>query len=827
MYTLSKYSCAFIFLLGSYNVIAQNPCKVAQFEQVDITTISEANCLIEIGQLLLQRGKAQQALSAFEKALKNRTNEEQEVTVLNQIAVTHKNLGNNSLAIDYGRQSLHKAKRLDDKLILAATYNDFGLVMSNVDDDAALDHYLESLRLYQETYQTEHINVAQSLINIGIIYRNIEFYGDAINNFELAEKMVTSLSGDNKSTLGFINYNLGQTYFEMNNTESALAYFNKALSFYKKVYGEQHPDVARTYNRLGNVVNRSGNFEEALAYYQQALIANTEEFSNPDIEINPSVNLYFSANTFLNSLYYKAQAFEDYHFNFSLDFKDLKTSLSTLHSADSLIDIIRKVTTNEQDKIAIGALAAQVYENGVRISYAMADLSFKKDEYFEHAFYFAEKSKSAVLLQTISNASAKSFANIPQQALEMENFYQNEITFYEQKLAERNPETDAEYRNKLLELRQQYEDFVSELEEKYPEYYNLKYNVSIPTIAEIQKKLDDKTALISYFLADASSRLYVFQVSAKKLRVDNVDQTENFDRYLSGFRNSIYFKEDAVFQLTGQELYDLLFPSSLPKGIQHLVIVPSGRLGTIPFEALLNSKVKDTDYKELPYLIKDYSISYQYASALYFQSEGKSSTATKALLCAPIQFITLQDLPGSGEEVKALTEIFNNQGLNSDVLIEANATKQSLKQRELSNYKYLHLATHGTVNEYSPELSRIFLRENAANPDEGSLYSGEIYNLNLNADLVTLSACETGLGQISKGEGIIGLSRALVYAGAQNIMVSLWKVADNSTSILMTDFYSSIRDSDYQKALRKAKLNMVTSEYAHPYFWAPFVLIGK
>ncbi|MFC2152873.1 CHAT domain-containing protein, partial [Bacteroidota bacterium] len=145
----------------------------------------------------------------------------------------------------------------------------------------------------------------------------------------------------------------------------------------------------------------------------------------------------------------------------------------------------------------------------------------------------------------------------------------------------------------------------------------------------------------------------------------------------------------------------------------------------------------------------------------------------------------------------------------------------------------LHFATHGFVNTEKPELSGIFLAQDSTLSEDGILYQGEIYNLDLNADLTVLSACETGLGQIKKGEGLIGLTRALLYAGSKNIIVSLWKVADDSTSDLMIDFYKNLLEEDqetaeFSKALQQAKLKMIEEgEYAHPFYWSPFILIGK
>ncbi|MDX1629055.1 MAG: CHAT domain-containing tetratricopeptide repeat protein [Fulvivirga sp.] len=795
-----------------------------------LTEIQNAACLNIIGEILLRKGETNKALEAFEKALKLNSNKSEEAAALNHIAIAYKNAGNNSLAVDYMQQAMKLVKEHGDKQRLAAAYNDFGLVMSNIDNDQALDYYLEALKLYQEVYETEHENIAQILINLGVIYRNMEFYGDAINNFQEANKIADKVFSEAHPTRGFILFNIGQTYYEMSNPETALDFFEKALVIYQNHFGSRHPDIARTLNIIGNTHHRQGNFEKALEHYQKALIANSSSFNIGDIEQNPDPRSYLHANTLLNTLYFKAQALEDYHFNFSLDFKDLKLSLSTLYTCDTLVDQIRQVTNSESDKIALSALASQVYENGVRISYAMADMSFKKEEYFEHAFYFAEKSKSAVLLEAISDASAKSFANIPQETVEKEQYFKDEIAFYEQKLAE-FAENEV-FREKLFQLKQDYRQFIETVERNYPSYFNLKYNVNIPSMQDLQATLDDGTAIVSYFVEETSSRLYVFQISERRIKVDNVKLTEDFDRYISGFRNSLYFKDDEVYKITGHSLYETLFPSSLPGRIVRLTIIPAGRLGTIPFEALLTDKVKDEypNYSTLPYLIRDYAVNYQYAVALYYQNlkkeAGKHQNA--ALLCAPVQFTSLEDLPGTREEVADLEAILDRQGISSELLLQADATEQIFKSKNLSSYKYLHLATHGVVDELAPSLSKIYLKEEGEAGDlDGSLYSGEIYNLNLNADLVTLSACETGLGKLSKGEGIIGLSRALVYAGANNLVVSLWKVADQSTARLMTSFYSRMDQYSYRESLRKAKLDLLNSNYSHPFYWAPFILIGQ
>jgi len=186
-------------------------------------------------------------------------------------------------------------------------------------------------------------------------------------------------------------------------------------------------------------------------------------------------------------------------------------------------------------------------------------------------------------------------------------------------------------------------------------------------------------------------------------------------------------------------------------------------------------------------------------------------------------------LPGTESEVKEISQLFASRNFKNTIFIRQQADEKVAKSGTLKDYSYLHFATHGIVDERSPELSRIFLQSNSDSED-GNLFTGEIYNLELNANLVTLSACQTGLGKISKGEGVIGLSRALVYAGAKSIIVSFWSVADESTAQLMADFYRQMLEhpeSNYSQNLRNAKLALMkTEKYNSPYYWAPFVLIG-
>jgi CHAT domain-containing protein len=189
----------------------------------------------------------------------------------------------------------------------------------------------------------------------------------------------------------------------------------------------------------------------------------------------------------------------------------------------------------------------------------------------------------------------------------------------------------------------------------------------------------------------------------------------------------------------------------------------------------------------------------------------------------------LYPLPATELEVEKINKIHADKGIFTKYFVNESASEELIKKGELSNFDYIHLATHGFVNSQYPELSGLLLTQDSTSTEDGILYSGEILGLNLKADLVTLSACETALGKKVEGEGIRGLSTAFLFAGAGNVVASLWKVADESTAMLMVAFYTELlAGKDKAAALRDAKLSLLHSdEYRHPYYWAPFIQIGR
>lgn len=794
-----------------------------------------------LGLLYIYQGRNDLALEALQDALRCFEKENNETSLDAAQAITYlgqvyKFTGKQTQA----EEQLHRALTLRKNLLkenhelIAASYNDLGLIYADVDNEQALDQYEKALAIYEHIHGKEHPKIAIASSNMGFVYRGLELYGDAVNNFEDALKIWEKIYPQPHQTKAFVLFNLAETYARMGNKTAAIGYYDRAIDMYRKSYGNKHPDIANVLNAIGAHAMSENKFSEALKNYQLALKANVSDFESDDESKNPRLQNFYNGRTLLFTLLLKAKALEARHFGKTLKFTDLKLGIETLQRCDTLIDKLRQQSTNESDKIALGVIASEVYANGVHMAYEAADVALRKRPYRELAFYFAEKSKSAVLLEAISESDAKSFSGIPAPMLEEEKNLKSAIALTAQKLAQKpTPEEEKYLRETSFSLNRAYEHFVKKLETDFPGYFNLKFNAASPTIRQLQQLLDQKTALISYFIDDENKRLYTFYISNNAYKITDHPLPADFDRQITGLRNGIYFNVMEAYIKASRNLAKLLLPK-MPGRISNLVVIPTGRLSIVPFETLLT---KDSEaiksFQKLPYLVNTHAVRYEFSAGLLLQKTKQgNSRPTNIFLCAPVSFPekdNLNELPATESEVKEISQLFASRNIRHSIYTRQEASEHLVKNSGLKNYSLLHFATHGVVDESHPELSRIFL-QNTSEAEDGHLFAGEIYNLEMDASLVTLSACQTGLGKISKGEGVIGLSRALVYAGAKNIIVSFWSVADESTSVLMKNFYQRLLEepsSGYSHHLRQAKLSLLKNEsYASPYYWAPFILIG-
>jgi CHAT domain-containing protein len=378
---------------------------------------------------------------------------------------------------------------------------------------------------------------------------------------------------------------------------------------------------------------------------------------------------------------------------------------------------------------------------------------------------------------------------------------------------------------------------------------------------QLQKKMaEDQMALAEFTLGE--NRSFVWLFTRGEMYFEILPSRKEIEKavrpyldMLASTPNQLYIERDlAKLREQSAALFAVLFGnlSRQIKPDQRLIIVPDGLLRYLPFEALIHNG---------RYLVEDHEISYSPSASMLVQgqdSRGPVETGDRMELLAfgdpifgpelkasvtrkagrgrlevmrnprPSPGFLLPPLPRTRDEVQYIASLFPPD--RTRLYLGKDSTEDAVKRESLRRYRRLHFATHSLIDEVSPSRSAVVLTLNNSPEEDGFLEVNEISELDLDCDLVVLSACQTGRGQLLSGEGIVGLSRAFLYAGARSVVVSLWSVSDISTGHLMKSFYQHLADNlGNAAALRLAKLQMLqgATETRHPYYWAPFINVGK
>jgi CHAT domain-containing protein/Tfp pilus assembly protein PilF len=843
--------------------------------------IQVANVLNNIGTTWDKLGNYEKAMEYYNDAGKLISKQYGDSSF--QISDVYINKGNlynrqmqNDIAIEFYNKALSiKVKFLSsDNLQLANVYNNIGTIyQKNEDYRSALAFFDKALIIRQKVRGENNPDVAESYNNIANILLKTDKFTEALEKYKIAEQIYTEFYPDGNILLANTYNNIGTSYLKENNPDSAIGYFNKSIIIYKKIFGEKHPSLSLVYNNLGDIYLKINDFSSALKNYQLSLSANHQYFPvNSPVDEIPFMNGYFDQSIFMKSILSKASAYVLHYISADSarkEKKDLHLAMRLYILGDSLVANMRRSTITKADKIALGETALKCYEGAIEVCTELANFSSNNDStlfFKSKAFSFAEKSKASALLEAMAGQDAMKLSSVPDSLKIKENNLSADISYYEKLLADR-PKNEASIRNQLFRLNQEYNNLIKSLETLYPDYNSLKYEGKTTNLSELQNIIEPATQVRMYVIG--YSYLFIFCISKNDLEIYTSKVYQSIGDTIRKYRDclvlpSIRYSQE--YREISYRLYNYLFPDKPDSdSIKQLIIVPDGKLGQIPFETLLYEKHTGSiyAYQDYPYLLKKFAISYSFSASLLYQGriKPKLSNRFRIVAFAPVftnlntkniildnrggqvtensgEKLTSSDkeispLLSSEDEVKEIYSIFDKNGYRSKALLFSSATKEFVISDSIRNYNIIHFATHGFVNSESPELSGIQLAINNNSKDKGILYSGDIYNLKLNAGLVVLSACETGLGKISKGEGIIGLSRAFLYSGASNLIVSLWKVSDVSTSDLMIEFYKNILvkkevNPSYSSELRSAKLKLIgNNKFAKPYYWSPFILLGN
>ncbi|BAY66831.1 TPR repeat-containing protein (plasmid) [Calothrix brevissima NIES-22] len=794
----------------------------------------EARTLNIQGLQLLQQAKYQEALESFQQALvifRNTGDKPFEAATLNNIGGVYKNQGKYREALEVLQQALVIFRNYADKNFEGLTLNGIGTCYEEIGEyQNALSHYQQSLNIFEQTKFTD--GKATSLNNIGEVYRRMGDYQKALENYQQSLTLLQQTG--NKTHEARTIANIGSLYSNVGQYQQSLEFHQKALEIQKDI--NDQAGEGRTYTSIGEVYSILGKQKPALDNLQKGLSI-AQQIGDTSHE---GYTFYI-----IGMLYY--------------DFQEDQKALKHLQKALVIAQQIGDKENETRIFNGIGAVYSRQGQHKKALEYHQKSLliaqqiGYKYGEgiylnniggtYISQGKYFeAEKPLSDAIKVweslRITLKDDQKISIFQQQALTYGNL---QFALIAQKKIEQALEISERGRARA------FVDLLTSKSTKNQEWIN-----TIPSIAQIKKiAQQQKATLVEYSVID-DSKLYIWvvkptgeivfkQVDLKSLKTPLEKLVETSRRSL-GVTGAVIKERGAEIKNPPlpspetqkkrlQQLHELLITpiaNHLPKNPSDRVIfIPHESLFLVPFPAL-----KDANDK---YLIEKHTILTAPAIQVLDYTRKNTETLNIAslqpgdtlLVGNPIMPITgippvqQRPLPGTEKEANKIAPILNTQPL-----IGKQATKSAVLQK-ISTAKIIHLATHGLLYGFGERIpGAIALAPDTPGVNEGLLKTTEIINLNLNADLVVLSACDTGGGEIT-GDGVVGLSRSLLTAGAESVIVSLWAVDDSSTSDLMVEFYQQLQQNpDKAKALRQAMLSTM-KKHPHPIHWAAFTLIGN
>ena len=812
-----------------------------------------ATLLNNIGNVYSALGELESALEYLEESaplLREVGARDREAMTLTNIGTTYDRLGEYQQAIDFFNKSESLWQELGNSSGLATTLNNMASTYRSLGaTEQALDYFNQSLSLLREV--GDRRREAATLSNIANIHSNQGNREQALEEYEQSLALIQQL-GDTLEEATILN-NIGTIYSDWQKHYRALSYYNQALAI-REDLGDRYGS-ALNFNNIGNVYFNLGELEKALDYYQRGLSI-TSSLGDRSLEAN--------------SRYSIAKLLSDRG--------KLEEALVQMETAIEIIEDLRDNVSSDRLRTSYFATVQDYYE--LYIDLLMQLHKNKPSAGFDAlALQTSERARARSLLELLAAAKADIRQGVDPELLSQERSLQRELDAIEQRriLAFRNngnPELKAAIEAERQKLLEQYRQVQGSIKAKSPRYAALTQPQPL-TLDQIQEKvLDKETLLLEYFLG--SKRSYLWAVTDSEIRTYELPGREEIEKVARTFRNAVTSprgrvspKQVAKAAAALSEL--ILAPVAEMLGEKRLLIVSDGALQYIPFAAIAVPGTTRENSKLLPLAVNHEIVTLPSASTIGILREeladrpeqpknlaviadpvfgaederlidssetASSETASSQTENIPVELeraaianeISLKRLPFTREEAQQILALVPE---NSSIqAFGFEASRAIATSRELGQYRMIHIATHGILNSTNPELSGLVMSlvdENGL-PQNGFLRLHEIYNLDLPADLVVLSACQTGLGQEVRGEGLVGLTRGFMYAGAARVVVSLWNVDDAATAELMVNFYRGMLSDELSpgSALRAAQIKMwEQKQWSAPYYWAAFTLQGE
>ena len=785
-------------------------------------------------------GEFQQALSLYNQLLpKTEGSGQTQASVLLSLAQVHTKLSNYQEALDMYNRALEMWRSLEYKTGEAATLNNLAVVYTELGEyDLALETYTRALDIVKPSGNTKAI--AAALNNIGGTYSNKENYAQALLRYQ--EALALWEEKDNLKGRASTLNNIGFVYGQLEEPDNALATYVNALPLWEKL--DDRAGVASTLNNLGYVYSQQGNPELALEYYNRALPLRKEVGDRPREAL---------------TLYRIAQAHRQQD--------DLDLAQTAIEQALTIIEDLRTNVSAQDLRSSFFASKQDYYEFYI-------DLLMERHErnpergYNAKALEAKERASARSLLDLLSEANVDVRTGVDRNLIEQEKILRQQLGALEERklktLRDNYEESLAKQLNgELDDLLLAYRDVRARIRAANPNYAELTQPQPL-TVAQIQQEVADaKTTLVEFALGKERSTVWV--VTPTAIHSAQLPSRAEIEKAALNLRNSIIVPRLRIRRQRAEQaartLRRLIFdPIAEYLETERLAIVPDGALQYVPFAAI------DSPFSEDPYrpLIGDRElVTLPSASTLgqLRRDIAKRTPAPKTLAIFADPVFSPQDnrlgatgqpaqqaispelersareaglifdrLPFTQQEAEQILALLPDAEITKSFGFQA--SKAIATSPDLAQYRILHFATHGLLNSVTPELSGLVLSLLNSQGDaiNGFLRLHDIYNLNLPAELVVLSACDTGLGKAVRGEGLVGLTRGFLYAGAARVAVSLWQVDDRATALLMVKLYQNMLQNNLSPAaaLRAAQLELWQDETLRsPYYWAAFTLQGE
>jgi CHAT domain-containing protein len=501
--------------------------------------------------------------------------------------------------------------------------------------------------------------------------------------------------------------------------------------------------------------------------------------------------------------------------------KNGKDPLESLKGALAILEEIRPSSGNSKDY--------EYWENYLSVYDRLIDKFYLRSNP-EQALEIAEKARSRQFLDYLGNKSLGLKSPSGSVLAVQADAIMDSLSAIEKDMVESAEAAGIKVRNVYHEGSRYSKHLMSyhrKLKEvaKTDKQYGVIKNITTVSPKEVQKKLGTDTTVIEYYLANDFLYIWIMDRDNLTLVRQNISANEIQDLVVA-FRENLpanVLKRDLAVIEKGakkivdapQRLYDLLFsPVKQYIHTNRICIVPYGILSYLPFQALHDGS---------KYLVEEYAISYVPSlSVLEYLAKGEKKENYKILAFGnPDLKDKSLDLPATEREVEEIKNIFPA----TEIYKREKATKV-LAKKIASKFDIIHFASHGEYVQEDPLASCIRLAPE--NGDDGRLEANEIFDMDMKADLVVTSACQTSIGQIRRGDEVVGLTRAFLYAGASSVLGSLWSISDEATAVFMKEFYGNLKKLDKAEALRQAQVKMIRSqEYRNPFYWAAFNLTGS